>query len=76
MVLSLSISDPNFPSQFGGVSPGSRSWEHGGAAPYSLSPSFMPYRLPPYLQQPNKPFISQGTSSLLFVGHVENKTLK
>uniref|UniRef100_A0A673HV06 Terminal uridylyltransferase 4-like n=1 Tax=Sinocyclocheilus rhinocerous TaxID=307959 RepID=A0A673HV06_9TELE len=41
--------DPNFPSQFGGVTP------------YSLSPSFMPYRLPPYLQQPNKPFISQGS---------------
>ncbi|XP_077074701.1 terminal uridylyltransferase 4 [Siphateles boraxobius] len=53
--------DPNFPSHFGGVSPGSRSWEHGGAAPYSLSPSFMPYRLPPYMQQPNKPFISQGS---------------
>uniref|UniRef100_A0A673N9Q0 CCHC-type domain-containing protein n=2 Tax=Sinocyclocheilus rhinocerous TaxID=307959 RepID=A0A673N9Q0_9TELE len=53
--------DPNFPSQFGGVSQGSRSWDHSSAAPYSLSPSFMPYRLPPYLQQPNKPFISQGS---------------
>uniref|UniRef100_A0A9J8B3R7 CCHC-type domain-containing protein n=1 Tax=Cyprinus carpio carpio TaxID=630221 RepID=A0A9J8B3R7_CYPCA len=53
--------DPNFPSQFGGVTPGSRSWEHSSAAPYPLSPSFMPYRLPPYLQQPNKPFISQGS---------------
>ncbi|XP_073688809.1 terminal uridylyltransferase 4-like, partial [Garra rufa] len=53
--------DGNFPSQFAGVSQGSRSWEHSGAAPYSLSPSFMPYRLPPYLQQPNKPFISQGS---------------
>lgn len=53
--------DPNFPSQFGGVSQGSRSWDHSNAAPYSLSPSFMPYRLPPYLQQPNKPFISQGS---------------
>lgn len=53
--------DANFPSQFGGMSPGSRSWEHGGAAQYSLPPSFMPYRLPPYLQQPNKPFISQGS---------------
>lgn len=53
--------DPNFPTQFGGVNPGSRSWDHGGAAQYSISPSFMPYRLPPYLQQPNKPFISQGS---------------
>ncbi|XP_059384400.1 terminal uridylyltransferase 4 [Carassius carassius] len=53
--------DPNFPSQFGGVSQGSRSWDHSSSAPYSLSPSFMPYRLPPYLQQPNKPFISQGS---------------
>ncbi|XP_052397285.1 terminal uridylyltransferase 4 isoform X1 [Carassius gibelio] len=53
--------DPNFPSQFGGVTQGSRSWEHSSAAPFPLSPSFMPYRLPPYLQQPNKPFISQGS---------------
>uniref|UniRef100_A0A8C1XQR0 Terminal uridylyl transferase 4 n=1 Tax=Cyprinus carpio TaxID=7962 RepID=A0A8C1XQR0_CYPCA len=68
--------DPNFPSQFGGVTPGSRSWEHSSAAPYPLSPSFMPYRLPPYLQQPNKPFISQGSSAVLSVRHVENKTFK
>uniref|UniRef100_A0A671QWJ8 Terminal uridylyltransferase 4-like n=2 Tax=Sinocyclocheilus anshuiensis TaxID=1608454 RepID=A0A671QWJ8_9TELE len=59
--------DPNFPSHFGGVTQGSRPWEHSSAAPYSLSPSFMPYRLPPYLQQPNKPFISQGTSAVLSV---------
>uniref|UniRef100_A0A671QVA1 Terminal uridylyltransferase 4-like n=1 Tax=Sinocyclocheilus anshuiensis TaxID=1608454 RepID=A0A671QVA1_9TELE len=57
----INKTDPNFPSHFGGVTQGSRPWEHSSAAPYSLSPSFMPYRLPPYLQQPNKPFISQGS---------------
>ncbi|XP_051515437.1 terminal uridylyltransferase 4-like isoform X2 [Myxocyprinus asiaticus] len=53
--------DPNFVSQLGGVNQGSRSWEHSNAAQYSLSPSYMPYRMPPYLQQPNKPYISQGS---------------
>uniref|UniRef100_A0A673N944 CCHC-type domain-containing protein n=1 Tax=Sinocyclocheilus rhinocerous TaxID=307959 RepID=A0A673N944_9TELE len=71
---SLYISDPNFPSQFGGVSQGSRSWDHSSAAPYSLSPSFMPYRLPPYLQQPNKPFISQGTSWCFALKFTETET--
>uniref|UniRef100_A0A673N9B0 CCHC-type domain-containing protein n=1 Tax=Sinocyclocheilus rhinocerous TaxID=307959 RepID=A0A673N9B0_9TELE len=59
---------------FGGVSQGSRSWDHSSAAPYSLSPSFMPYRLPPYLQQPNKPFISQGTSWCFALKFTETET--
>ncbi|XP_022519969.2 terminal uridylyltransferase 4 isoform X2 [Astyanax mexicanus] len=51
-----------FQAAFGGVAPASRSWEHsGGAGSFSLSPSWA-YRMPQsYLQQPNKPFISQGT---------------
>lgn len=53
--------DPNFSSQFGAVNQGSRSWEAGSGAQYSLSPSYMPYHMPPYLQPPNKPFISQGS---------------
>ncbi|XP_051518860.1 terminal uridylyltransferase 4-like [Myxocyprinus asiaticus] len=53
--------DPSFVSHLGGVNQGSRSWEHNSAAQYSLSPSYMPYHMPTYLQQPNKPYISQGS---------------
>uniref|UniRef100_A0AAR2KX47 RNA uridylyltransferase n=1 Tax=Pygocentrus nattereri TaxID=42514 RepID=A0AAR2KX47_PYGNA len=47
---------------FAGVAQPGRSWEHSsGAGSFSLSPSW-PYRMPQtYLQQPGKPFISQGT---------------
>lgn len=58
----LFVTDPNFSSQYGAVNQGSRSWEAGNGAQYSLSPSYMPYHVPPYLQPANKPFISQGTS--------------
>ncbi|KAI4883886.1 hypothetical protein NFI96_025619 [Prochilodus magdalenae] len=50
-----------FQAAFGGVAPGARSWEHSSAAgSYSLSPTWA-YRMPQtYMQQPSKPFISQG----------------
>lgn len=60
-------SEPSYQTQFGGVTQGSRSWEHANAAHYSLSPSW-PYRMPQnFLQQgnggfqPGKPFMTQGS---------------
>ncbi|XP_067086578.1 terminal uridylyltransferase 4 [Osmerus mordax] len=60
-------SEPGYQTQFGGVTQGSRSWEHGNTAHYSLSPSW-PYRMPQnFLQQgnggfqPGKPFMGQGS---------------
>ncbi|KAM3875768.1 terminal uridylyltransferase 4 [Diretmus argenteus] len=60
-------SEPGYPAQFGGVTQGSRSWEHNNAPQYSLSPSW-PYRMPQnFIQQGNggfpagKPFMAQGT---------------
>ncbi|XP_066528899.1 terminal uridylyltransferase 4 isoform X3 [Hoplias malabaricus] len=56
--------EAGFQAPFGAVGPASRSWEHGSTVgSYSLSPSW-PYRLPhAYMQQPNKPFISQGATA-------------
>nr|XP_055045307.1 terminal uridylyltransferase 4 [Misgurnus anguillicaudatus] len=53
--------DPSFSTQFGAVNQGSRSWEPSSGAQYSLSPTYGPYRMPPYIQPPNKSFISQGS---------------
>ncbi|XP_037397336.1 terminal uridylyltransferase 4 isoform X1 [Pygocentrus nattereri] len=53
--------EAGFQAAFAGVAQPGRSWEHSsGAGSFSLSPSW-PYRMPQtYLQQPGKPFISQG----------------
>ncbi|TRY67979.1 hypothetical protein DNTS_035546 [Danionella cerebrum] len=57
-----SKTDPSFPPQLAGVSGGSLSWDRqGSGAQYSISPTFVPYHLPPYLQPPSKAFISQGS---------------
>ena len=62
--------DGGFQGQFGNVSQGLRTWEHGNAPHYTLSPSW-PSRMPQNFLpqgnggfQPNKPFISQGKPSL------------
>ncbi|XP_056131805.1 terminal uridylyltransferase 4 isoform X2 [Lampris incognitus] len=59
-------SEPGYQAQFGGVTQGSRSWEHNNTPQYSLSPSW-PYRMPQnFIQQgnggyqPGKPFLAQG----------------
>ncbi|KAM4629544.1 terminal uridylyltransferase 4 [Polymixia lowei] len=60
-------SEPGYQAQFGGVTQGSRSWEHNNTPQYSLSPSW-PYRIPQnFIQQgnggfqPGKPFMAQGS---------------
>ncbi|XP_041912476.1 terminal uridylyltransferase 4 isoform X2 [Alosa sapidissima] len=62
----LGKSDAGYPGQFGNVSQGSRTWEHGNAPHYTHSPSW-PYRMPQnFLSQgnggfpPGKAFLSQG----------------
>uniref|UniRef100_A0A667YV52 RNA uridylyltransferase n=1 Tax=Myripristis murdjan TaxID=586833 RepID=A0A667YV52_9TELE len=59
-------SEPGYQAQFGGVTQGSRNWEHNKTPQYTLSPSW-PYRMPQnFIQQgngsyqPGKPFMAQG----------------
>uniref|UniRef100_A0A667YU41 RNA uridylyltransferase n=1 Tax=Myripristis murdjan TaxID=586833 RepID=A0A667YU41_9TELE len=48
-------SEPGYQAQFGGVTQGSRNWEHNKTPQYTLSPSW-PYRMP-------QNFIQQGNGS-------------
>ncbi|XP_037325740.2 terminal uridylyltransferase 4 isoform X1 [Pungitius pungitius] len=59
-------SESSHPAQFGGVTQGSRLWDHNKTPQYALPPSW-PYRMPQnFIQQgnsgypPGKPFVAQG----------------
>uniref|UniRef100_UPI003AAA676E terminal uridylyltransferase 4 isoform X1 n=1 Tax=Centroberyx gerrardi TaxID=166262 RepID=UPI003AAA676E len=69
-------SEPGYPAQFGGVTQGSRTWEHNNTPQYTLSPSW-PYRMPQnFIQQgnggfpPGKPFMAQGERDRIRQGSV------
>ncbi|XP_037325742.2 terminal uridylyltransferase 4 isoform X2 [Pungitius pungitius] len=58
--------ESSHPAQFGGVTQGSRLWDHNKTPQYALPPSW-PYRMPQnFIQQgnsgypPGKPFVAQG----------------
>lgn len=66
MLLDSVSTEPGYQAQFGGVTQGSRNWEHNKTPQYTLSPSW-PYRMPQnFIQQgngsyqPGKPFMAQG----------------